>query len=296
MSSVITHAQDAPIVAADTSYSYEQVNPKIQLFVRGVIFELFRNELLSLPESVLMCLFPRGLMLDYEIQEHLTNNRPLIFQTADFDPSIFGYIVSYFRMMESRINDEIQFISPPVPSFPGKCGIIFLKEDIEFYVIPPMFPETQSAMEVKPIDLARTKQKVARQLLQEKRIFDCLHVTNSTPEESAEKNLVRMLCYSGFSEDDEWKLRIQEPHRACITSATLTNLDFSADKGPVSDPNYFPVFHKLLLFWQKPARKCWWDSAMKTDFNGIEFPVWVRRVWTLELAVLGSASSEPLVV
>ncbi|WBW72415.1 G-patch RNA-binding protein, involved in splicing [Schizosaccharomyces osmophilus] len=294
MSSVITQAQEAPIVAADTSCNYEQVNPKIQLFVRGVIFELFRNELLSLPESVLMCLFPRGLMLDYEIHDYLTNNRPLIFQTADFDPSIFGYIISYFRMMDSRINDEKQFISPPAPSFPGKCGIIFLKEDIEFYVLPPSVQ--QSIVEAKPIDLARTKQKVAQQLLQEKRIFDCLRVTSSTPEDSAEKNLVRMLCYSGFNEDDEWKLRTQEPHRACITSVTLTNLDFSADKGPVSDPNYFPVFQKLLLFWQKPARKCWWDSALKTNFDGIDFSVWVRRVWTLELAVLGSTHTGPLVV
>ena len=62
---------------------------------------------------------------------------------------------------------------------------------------------------------------------------------------------------------------------------------------------------KLLLFWRKPARKCWWsDSEVEIEldapglFNGneevqnggnkrIAVKVHIRRVWTLELSVIG---------
>ncbi|CAB83174.1 G-patch RNA-binding protein, involved in splicing [Schizosaccharomyces pombe] len=294
--SVITQAQEIPTVAANPDFNYEGDPIIIQLCDRDTVFELSRDQLLGLPESILMCLFPRGLLLDYEIQECQLTQRPLIFQTADFDPSLLQYILNYFQMAENRTaNDEIA-LSPPPPSFPGKCGIILLKEDIEFFILPPISPTTNIAIEVSPNDLLKLKQRVAQRLLQQKKIFDCLHLENSTSEGSAEKNLVRMLCYSGFHEDDEWKRRIQEPHRACITSVTLTNLDFSADQGPVSDPEYFPVYHKLLLFWQKPARKCWWDSSTSITYNGIEFATWVRRVWTLELAVLGANTYETAAV
>lgn len=51
--------------------------------------------------------------------------------------------------------------------------------------------------------------------------------------------------------------------------------------------------HKLLLFWRKPARKCWWDSAIIDNVAGVDGPVNVhlRRVWTLELSVVGHEST-----
>lgn len=44
----------------------------ISLSVRGARFDLAREELTSLPESILLCLFPHGLMLD-DHQESLIN-------------------------------------------------------------------------------------------------------------------------------------------------------------------------------------------------------------------------------
>jgi hypothetical protein len=42
---------------------------------------------------------------------------------------------------------------------------------------------------------------------------------------------------------------------------------------------------KLLLFWRKPARRCWWEGVELEDVEGIEgkLKVWIRRVWTLEM-------------
>jgi hypothetical protein len=46
---------------------------------------------------------------------------------------------------------------------------------------------------------------------------------------------------------------------------------------------------KLLLFWRKPARRCWWEGVELNDVEGVDGPlkVWIRRVWTLEM--VGSA-------
>ena len=42
---------------------------------------------------------------------------------------------------------------------------------------------------------------------------------------------------------------------------------------------------KLLLFWRKPARRCWWEGIDLENVDGIEgtLKVWIRRVWTLEM-------------
>ena len=85
------------------------------------------------------------------------------------------------------------------------------------------------------------------------------------------------------------------------------------------DHQQFATAQKLLLFWRKPARKCWWDgidivlpasekeahiqSEIKPeDLNdasltakevellrsgkGRKVRVWARRVWTLELSLI----------
>lgn len=42
---------------------------------------------------------------------------------------------------------------------------------------------------------------------------------------------------------------------------------------------------KLLLFWRKPARRCWWEGVELDGVEGVEgkLKVWIRRVWTLEM-------------
>ncbi|KAF9578267.1 hypothetical protein BGW38_006026, partial [Lunasporangiospora selenospora] len=49
------------------------------------------------------------------------------------------------------------------------------------------------------------------------------------------------------------------------------------------------IAQKLLLFWRKPARKCWWDGIqIELDHEGTKVPVrlWARRTWTLEVVLV----------
>lgn len=88
---------------------------------------------------------------------------------------------------------------------------------------------------------------------------------------------------SGFSRDDLWGFRAIEPTRCSITSIALvllkTGIRFgaSADDDPATVPSdevdaegmegvridaaQLATAQKLLLFWRKPARKCWWDGV-----------------------------------
>ena len=58
------------------------------------------------------------------------------------------------------------------------------------------------------------------------------------------------------------------------------------------NPNQLATAQKLLLFWRKPARKCWWDALDLTLHEGTDkaqdIRIWARRVWTLELALVRS--------
>jgi hypothetical protein len=49
--------------------------------------------------------------------------------------------------------------------------------------------------------------------------------------------------------------------------------------------NAVGMAQKLLLFWRKPARRCWWEGVELNDVEGVDGPlkVWIRRVWTLEM-------------
>ena len=54
---------------------------------------------------------------------------------------------------------------------------------------------------------------------------------------------------------------------------------------------------KLLLFWRKPARRCWWEGVELDDVEGYEghlIKVWIRRVWTLEMVSLCSCCTEEM--
>ena len=53
----------------------------------------------------------------------------------------------------------------------------------------------------------------------------------------------------------------------------------------LSNSNAVGMAQKLLLFWRKPARRCWWEGVELDNVDGVEgkLKVWIRRVWTLEM-------------
>jgi len=53
----------------------------------------------------------------------------------------------------------------------------------------------------------------------------------------------------------------------------------------LANTNAVGMAQKLLLFWRKPARRCWWEGVELDNVRGVEgkLKVWIRRVWTLEM-------------
>jgi hypothetical protein len=74
------------------------------------------------------------------------------------------------------------------------------------------------------------------------------------------------------------------------TEAPTVNGDAPGDDAAqqAANANAAGMAQKLLLFWRKPARRCWWEGV-ELDVDGVprRLKVWIRRVWTLEMSVIG---------
>lgn len=159
---------------------------------------------------------------------------------------------------------------------PGKAAIIVLKEDLDFYVIPPNG--------TSPSRTLHLRQLAGSYLASTTPIFDGLRKQSAAAQSgSAEQHLIDMLCASGFDPDDPWARRCLEPQKTCISSLALALLQ------PSSAANAVATSQKLLLFWRKPARKCWWDAMYlpESSLETVNVKIWARRVWTLELSITG---------
>lgn len=102
---------------------------------------------------------------------------------------------------------------------------------------------------------------------------------------------IKFLIYStsGFNHDDNWGHRAGEPSKAVICSLALARLRTDI-RGDLAGSNAVGMAQKLLLFWRKPARRCWWEGVELSDVAGVDgkLKVWIRRVWTLEMVSDGS--------
>lgn len=165
----------------------------------------------------------------------------------------------------------------------GRAGIIVLREDLDFYVIPPRPDITHPEM-------LEVKREAAKVLLQQDEIFSGLK--ESSEVGSTEQHLIDMLTSGGFSKNARWGRRSLEPKKAVICSLALAKLktepvdeNGGANSGNGAGLNAKGMAQKLLLFWRKPARRCWWEGVQLDGIEGVEgsLKVWIRRVWTLEM-------------
>lgn len=341
-------------------------NSKIFLNVRGTDFVITRDELMSLPESILLCLFPNGVFLDMQGQV-ITNLTEDDIVSVNFDPACFHYIMEIFSEAQHDSNEAP--LSPSVSNshlnvdarssegarqhqenvLQTKPAIIVLREDLDYYVISPVSGLTAD-------QIRHLKLEVASNLVSNKSIFSGLGFKPELPSlvhqtlGSAEQHLFDMLCTSGFDPRGTWGSRSLEPSKCVILSLLLVRLKSQQQKDqeekerkekeeaatPPDSPHLAPVGSnassssrlrsrlriasfassalraalrslsksrgkpdntnplKLLLFWRKPARKCWWSNQtvdVKVDKSfgvaDLTVKVHVRRVWTLELSVVG---------
>ncbi|PGH02143.1 hypothetical protein GX51_04847 [Blastomyces parvus] len=257
----------------------------ITLDLRGTRFTLSRDELLTLPEFVLLSLFPNGLLPD----GHMGTFHEGDVYPVDYDPASLQYMLDFFRSVAQSIpssspsptaSPEGDYAMDPMHGstrdmLQGRAGIIVLREDLDFYAIPPV-------VDIDHPEMIEVKRAAGRALLKQDGIFSGLR--KSDEPGSTEQHLIEMLTAGGFNHDDRWGHRAGEPNKAVICSLALAKLRTDI-RGDLANNNAFGMAQKLLLFWRKPARRCWWEGVELEGVEGVEgkLKVWIRRVWTLEM-------------
>ncbi|UZJ53133.1 hypothetical protein CBS101457_002453 [Exobasidium rhododendri] len=380
----------------DPNVQQDQIT-RLTLDLRGSRFTIEQEMLMSLPESVLLCLFPNGLVLSRQPGpgygggaeggedangEMEDDDEEEEVYMVDFDPACLSYVLSFFksaqegfyglpgqpsrRALLAQSNGAQHFNEGDYDGYGGGSGmplmskqaIIVLREELEYFSIPTKGTEaakvaTQDTLlngkgsvelpanDVTTPALLKLKQESGAALLKRKQIFTALQRNVNKENNMAEQHLIDMLCMSGFDREDVWGFRALEPSRCCITSIALvllkTGISVQTKEGAGEgegeieiDQQQLNTAQKLLLFWRKPARKCWWDGvdvilpleegetmtaadvasantdAMTTAGGGMtpteldllktgkgrRTRVWARRVWTLELSLVSSRDHE----
>ncbi|KAF5021492.1 hypothetical protein F66182_6466 [Fusarium sp. NRRL 66182] len=247
-------------------------------------FYLSRDELLTLPEFVLLSLFPNGLFPEGQMGGFSEGDAVQV----DYDPASLQYMLDFFRDVAQSIPTDASPSASQDEDTPSlgasrddskRAGIIVLREDLDFYAIPPR-------ADIGQLDMIAVKRAAAEALQQQDGIFSGLK--RSDEPGTTEAHLIEMLTAGGFNHDDRWGHRAGEPNKAVICSLALARLR-SDIRGNEMGTNAVGMAQKLLLFWRKPARRCWWEGVELENVAGVEgkLKVWIRRVWTLEMSVIG---------
>lgn len=277
--------------------------PEVMHFeMRGKKFKLDRDLLYELPESVLLSLAGAPAYCDQNPPDKDKDGDEELLH-MDFSPECFLYILDFFNArvtflkprtiplsnfkdvaalfdnfdQEEQIsnNERLLSLSPGVipDVLRQRPAVVVLREDIEYFCLngDPHVPHKT---------IAAIRRQCGDALAERTSIFDGLH--DGDVPDTPEYFLKQMLCLAGFSPDEAWGFRTREPNRAQILSMHLLDLKLPQE----GQLDKIEAVQKLLLFWRKPARKCWWDGFRMTIDNKEDY-VHLRRVWTFELAILG---------
>jgi len=207
----------------------------------GTRFTLSRDELLTMPEFVLLSLFPNGLLPEghmssyhdgdvYPVDVSHTHQPRLVTQVAQlptvnvaeihrflsnqdvylsdrlyysqYDPTSLQYMLEFFRHVAQTIPQESEEhaktqepVGPntmPIEPMPGnardmlqdRAGIIVLREDLDFYAIPPR-------RDIEQTEMIEVKRAAGKALLRQDGIFSGLRKSEETG--TTEQHLIEML-------------------------------------------------------------------------------------------------------
>ncbi|KAF8913156.1 phosphatase activator [Gymnopilus junonius] len=315
---------NSPITQVSQMPTHTNLQPQLltRLFLdlRGRRFEVDRETIMNLPESVLLCLFPNGLVLSRQsvaLSDGGGDDEEEEVYGVDFDPDCFQFVLTFFRNASDNFYGtsttlglfaaQQQLFESPTSEFGpaasqnpllSKQAIIVLREELEYFSIPPK--DGQAATDQNGIandNMVDIKRRSGDYLMEKRNIFTALQRNVNKENNVAEQHLIDMLCMSGFDRDDEWGFRALEPSRCCISSIALVLLKTgimhhpNGEKPVEIDNAQMATAQKLLLFWRKPARKCWWDGLdvelpAADEKPAMTVKLWARRVWTLELSLV----------
>ncbi|KIR67832.1 phosphatase activator [Cryptococcus bacillisporus CA1873] len=228
----------APLYPSPTN---PQLLSRLNLDLRGTMFPVEREMLMLLPESVLLGLFPQGLIL----------SKPASWEGGDDGIFTVDRILTVDALSDHSQNPLL-----------SKQAIIVLREELEYFSItkPGAAARTDITTGLANEDLRVLKRNCGKALEEKKAVFAALERNVNNSANLAERHLIDMLCVSGFNRDDEWGYRACEPQRNVISSMALvllkTGINHHEDnkEGPPEiDPVQMGTAQKLLLFWRKPA-------------------------------------------
>lgn len=185
---------------------------------RGQRFTLSRDELLTLPEFVLLSLFPNGLLPDghlntyhegdaFQVDVREVKFIRNILQNLDlyiadlkiqYDPASLQYMLDFFRNVAQTIPagsgspSASEADAIPIEPMAGsaremlqdRAGIIVLREDLDFYVIPPK-------ADIEQPEMIEVKRAAGKALLKQDGIFSGLRRSEETG--TTEQHLIEML-------------------------------------------------------------------------------------------------------
>lgn len=186
----------------------------------GTRFTLSRDELLTLPEFVLLSLFPNGLLPDGHVSSYqdgdayqvdvctqalpstpsvynLLSNLSLYIAdtTSQYDPASLQYMLEFFRNVAQTIpegsgtGESSPVTVEPTPGsardmLQDRAGIIVLREDLDFYAIPPR-------ADIEQTEMMEVKRAAGKALLRQDGIFSGLRRSEETG--TTEQHLIEML-------------------------------------------------------------------------------------------------------
>lgn len=210
----------------------------------GTRFTLSRDELLTLPEFVLLSLFPNGLLPDGHVNSYHEDNvypvdvsnstntqvngvaqaaskspvtaqqittvisnsevylSDLVYRSSQYDPTSLQYMLEFFRHVaqtipqssdpESAQQDPAAPSTMPIEPMPGnardmlqdRAGIIVLREDLDFYAIPPR-------KDIEQHEMIEVKRAAGKALQKQDGIFSGLR--KSEEPGTTEQHLIEML-------------------------------------------------------------------------------------------------------
>ncbi|KAH8550387.1 hypothetical protein BGW37DRAFT_540240 [Umbelopsis sp. PMI_123] len=284
----VSYPQD--ISDIDTSVSNEDPLPSTLKFeLRGKQFVIARETLISLPESLLISMFPHGLAVNLGDESSFASLEDPAY-AVDYNPDCLDFVLRFLEHCnrtfaeERSMREDILLASAALGDISTlhsiqyqlltKQAIIVLREELEYYTLPPRSTPGMNIVRMNDI-----KRNCGRKLEEQNHIFAPLERNIKKEDNTAEQHLIDMLCQSGYSRSDIWNHRALEPKQTCIMSIALTKLQTQSEEA------YLPTAQKMLLFWKKPARKCWWEVTAVEVYDDIAIRVWCRRTWTLELCL-----------
>ncbi|KAI8081752.1 uncharacterized protein BX664DRAFT_341200 [Halteromyces radiatus] len=299
--SPITQATEKSLTRGLTNNSNNsnesKVNPKqLQLELRGERIDIDRETLILFPESLTLNIISDGLSLHQLLYE--PTSVPEKIHSFDFDPRCFRYIASFFEQTRQlSLKQQPEYTMPPLSvsdtNFLAEAAhrqiIILLREELDYFVLPQSSiidknEETLQSSQKNQVkggmekNMQQMKTQAGRHLVEENKVFESL-VRNIEKENNlAEQHLISVLYEAGFDYQDQWAYRDLEPKRTCVMSVSLSHLNVTGSNRRAD------ILKRLMMFWKKPARKCWWDYD-HISLNDNTIRLWKRRTFWLELAM-----------